>query len=87
MKFVIIFAVSFAIVGLAYASLAAFTAVFYKNKLFDELTLYEMNVLGGKANIRQRLFLFLTNLFSSLISPPVYILAIILGGVISLVIR
>jgi len=81
MEFLIRFAVSFAAVALIYAFLAAFTSVFYKNKSLDQLSINEMDVLSGEATLFQRLSVFIINLFSSIVSPPVYILALVIGGV------
>jgi len=76
--------ISFIIVASIYAFLAAFTKIFYTNKPVENLSHLERNVLYDRASVGDRATLFITNLFSSFISPPVYILAIVLAVIIYL---
>jgi len=69
------FLVSFTIVALIYAVVGGFTRVFYKNKSRAHLSLLEMKTLRGEATITDKLLLFMINFCSSIVAPPVYILA------------
>ncbi len=76
-----VFLISFGFVAFIYAILAATTTIFYRNKLTEELSHYERNVIYGRATIGNRIALFFGNLLSSFVAPPVYILA----GLITLI--
>ncbi|WP_041280325.1 hypothetical protein [Desulfosudis oleivorans] len=75
MSTVTVFFISFVGVGLIYAIIAAFTKIFYKNKSIADLSLFELKVLDDEATVGGRLAGFVVNLFSSIIAPPIYILA------------
>ncbi|MCK5604511.1 hypothetical protein KAR91_21660 [Candidatus Pacearchaeota archaeon] len=77
-----VFFISFVGVAFIYAITGAFTKIFYKNKSIADLSHFERNVLYDRATIGNRIALFVTNLFSSIIAPPVYILA----GIITFII-
>ena len=71
----LVFFLSFIGVALIYAIIGALTKIFYKNKSIADLSLLELNVLYDQATVGNRLALFVANLFSSIIAPPIYILA------------
>ncbi|MHB8842669.1 MAG: hypothetical protein ACYC56_12955 [Candidatus Aquicultor sp.] len=81
---IIIALISFLIVAFIYSFLAAFTKVFYKNRPVESLGASARNVLYNRATISEHFTLFFSNFLSSVVSPPVYILAIILTGIIYL---
>jgi len=68
-----VFIISFGVIALIYAILAATTKIFYKNKSVAELSLLERNILYGRATFGDRILLFGSNLFASYASPPIYI--------------
>ena len=77
--------ISFLVVALVYASIAAFSKVFYQKKSIANLSQSERNILFDRATKNDRFVLFITNLLSSFIAPPVYILAILLAVFIYLI--
>jgi hypothetical protein len=70
-----VFFISFVGVAFIYAIGGSFTKIFYRNKSIADLSHLERNVLYDRATIGNRLALFAANLFSSIIAPPIYILA------------
>lgn len=70
-----IYLISFFLVAITYSLLASLTKIFYKNKSIDELSLYERDILYGRAGFVARLGVFITNFISSFIVPQVSILA------------
>lgn len=78
---VAIFIMSFISVAFIYAILAATTKIFYKNKPITELSLVQLKILNGEATVGIRISTFLMNFISSIVAPPIYILA----GIITLI--
>jgi hypothetical protein len=58
-----------------YSIIAAFSSFFYRNKLPSELSVAESKILGGEANIGEKLSIFFVNLIGGFIAPPVWIIA------------
>lgn len=75
-------AVSFLIASALFASVAAFTTLFYRNRPVHDLSERERDILYGRARLHDRLMIFLVNLLASVIAPPVYITTIILAGIL-----
>lgn len=70
-----IFIISFGCVAFFYAIISAFSSILYKSKSRADLSLLEIKILRNEATIADRLLTFLINFMSSIIAPPVYILA------------
>ena len=77
-----IFIISFVCFAFIYAVLASMTTLLYRHKSPIDLSLLERAVLYRRATIGDRLTLFITNLFASVVAPPVYILAAIITFII-----
>lgn len=74
-KFGFIFLISFIIISIIYALLAAISTIFYKDKSSVELSILELKILNKNASCKDRLKIFFINLFTSVFAPPIYILA------------
>jgi len=77
-EFILIFGFAFVATSFVYALLAATTTIFYRNKPIRELSVTELGILHGKASVGEKITVFFSNLFSSIIAPPVYIIAIVI---------
>lgn len=73
----IIFGLTFIAVGFIYSLLSAFTSVFYKNKPISDLSQSEIEILDGKASIGTKIGIFFLSLISIPLSPPPYIIAVV----------
>ena len=68
-----VFFITFGIVALIYAFLAAFTRVLYALQNTEDLSLAEMQIRDGAADFTLRLVIFVKSIFASVFSPPIYI--------------
>jgi len=75
-----IFIVTFGIIAVIYAVIASTTGILYRGKNPAKLSINEIEILQGSASAGTRMSVFFINLFSSIFSPPIYIIA----GIITL---
>ncbi len=68
----------FLVVAVCYALVASLSSVFYQGREIKDLSHNERAILFGRATMGTRFSVFFKNLFSSVFSPPVYILAILI---------
>ena len=73
-----IFIISFLATSFIYSFLSAATKIFYKNKPVSELSAAERDILYDRANLIIRIGVFFINILGSFISPPVWIIAVLI---------
>ena len=76
-----VFAISFFVVLIVYAYLAAFTTVLYRGKSIADLSGIQRDILFGRATKGARTREFLFSMFTGLMFPPCWIIAGIAVGI------